>query len=123
MNRQIRQVAFLVLVMFTTLALSVTSVQGLARPSVWESWSANGALNSDPRNRRTLIRVLRARPETKLIASHDLDLVLETCRRVLLIADGTLAADGPARELLRDKALLEANGLELPLCLAGVPDL
>ncbi|MFR1988737.1 MAG: hypothetical protein ACLS3C_01210 [Oscillospiraceae bacterium] len=77
----------------------------------------------DPRNRRTLIRVLRARPETKLIASHDLDLVLETCRRVLLIADGTLAADGPARELLRDKALLEANGLELPLCLAGVPEL
>ena len=47
----------------------------------------------DPRNRRTLIRVLRARPETKLIASHDLDLVLETCRRVLLIADGTLAAE------------------------------
>ena len=29
----------------------------------------------------------------------------------------------PARELLRDKALLEANGLELPLCLAGVPEL
>ena len=77
----------------------------------------------DPRNRRTLICVLRARPETKLIASHDLDLVLETCRRVLLIADGTLAADGPARELLRDKVLLEANGLELPLCLAGVPEL
>ena len=47
----------------------------------------------DPRNRRTLINVLRARPETKLIASHDLDLVLETCRRVLLIADGTLAAE------------------------------
>ena len=56
MNRQIRQVAFLVLVMFATLALSVTSVQGLARPSVWESWSANGALNSDPRNRRTVSR-------------------------------------------------------------------
>lgn len=36
----------------------------------------------DPRNRRTLIRVLRQRPETKLIASHDLDLVLETCSRV-----------------------------------------
>lgn len=80
------------------------------------------ALGLDPRNRRTLINVLRARPETKLIASHDLDLVLETCRRVLLIADGALAADGPAQELLRNKALLEANGLELPLCLAGVPE-
>ena len=76
----------------------------------------------DPRNRRTLIRVLRQRPETKLIASHDLDLVLETCSRVLLLADGRLAADGAAGEILRDRTLLEENGLELPLCLAGVPD-
>ena len=64
----------------------------------------------------------RQRPETKLIASHDLDLVLETCSRVLLLADGRLAADGAAGEILRDRALLEENGLELPLCLAGVPD-
>ena len=56
MNRQIRQVAFLVVVMFAALALSVTSVQGLARPAIWEPWSANGALNSDPRNRRTVKR-------------------------------------------------------------------
>ena len=76
----------------------------------------------DPRNRRTLIRGLRQRPETKLIASHDLDLVLETCSRVLLLAGGRLAADGAAGEILRDRALLEVNGLELPLCLAGVPD-
>ena len=61
-------------------------------------------------------------PETKLIASHDLDLVLETCSRVLLLAGGRLAADGAAGEILRDRALLEENGLELPLCLAGVPD-
>lgn len=61
-------------------------------------------------------------PETKLIASHDLDLVLETCSRVLLLAGGRLAADGAAGEILRDRTLLEENGLELPLCLAGVPD-
>ena len=67
----------------------------------------------DPRNRRTLIRVLRQRPETKLIASHDLDLVLETCSRVLLLAGGRLAADGAAGEILRDRTLLEENGLEL----------
>ena len=76
----------------------------------------------DPRNRRTLIRVLRQRPETKLIASHDLALVLEACSRVLLLADGRLAAGGAAGEILRDRTLLEENGLELPLCLAGVPD-
>ena len=76
----------------------------------------------DPRNRRTLIGALRARPEGKLIASHDLDLILETCRRVLLISGGRLAADGPAQTILRDRTLLEENGLELPFCLAGVPD-
>lgn len=73
----------------------------------------------DPRNRRTLIHVLHARPETKLIASHDLDLVLDTCTRVLLLSGGTLAADGPAPVLLRDQTLLEQHGLELPLCLSG----
>ena len=38
---------------------------------------------------------------------------------------GSITVDGlpVTRELLRDKALLEANGLELPLCLAGVPEL
>lgn len=39
---------------------------------------------------------------------------------MLLLAGGRLAADGAAGEILRDRALLEENGLELPLCLAGV---
>ena len=54
--------------------------------------------------------------------ADDLDLILETCRRVLLISGGRLAADGPAQTILRDRTLLEENGLELPFCLAGVPD-
>ena len=74
MNRQIRQVAFLVLAMFTALSLSVTSVQGLARPAIWEPWSANNALNSDGRNSRTVNR--------------DFD----TDRGPILLADQTTAA-------------------------------
>ena len=76
----------------------------------------------DPKNRRTLIRTLNALPVTKIIATHDLDLVLETCDRVLLLHDGQIAADGPAWEILRDRALLERHSLELPFCLAGVPE-
>ena len=76
----------------------------------------------DPKNRRTLIRTLTALPVTKIIATHDLDLVLETCDRVLLLHDGQIAADGPAWEILRDRALLERHSLELPFCLAGVPE-
>ena len=79
------------------------------------------SLALDPGNRRRLIQVVNHLPQTKLIASHDLDLVWETCDRVLLIHDGRLAADGPTEAILQDRELLEENGLELPLCLAGVP--
>ena len=56
---------------------------------------------------------------TKLIASHDLDMILDTCSRVLLLSGGQLVADGRAEDILRDKSLLEANRMELPFCLAG----
>ena len=76
----------------------------------------------DPKNRRRLIHLLKKLPETKIIASHDLDMILETCDRVILLDHGKIVADGPAQELLRDQELLEAHDLELPFCLAGVPD-
>jgi cobalt/nickel transport system ATP-binding protein len=76
----------------------------------------------DPCNRRRLIHILKELPMTKIIASHDLDLILETCSRVLLLSGGRIVADGPAAELLRDRALLEAHRLELPLCLSGCPE-
>lgn len=76
----------------------------------------------DPKNRRQLIQTLNAMPITKIIATHDLDLVLETCDRVLLLADGKILADGSAMEILSNKSLLEQNRLELPFCLAGIPN-
>ncbi len=65
----------------------------------------------DPRNRRELIAALNTLTETRLIATHDLDLVRRTCDRVLLLSRGTIAADGPSDTILADSALLEANGL------------
>jgi cobalt/nickel transport system ATP-binding protein len=73
----------------------------------------------DPYNRRIVINTIRSLPQTKLIASHDLDMILDTCSRVILLSDGRIAADGPAEEILRDKALLESHRMELPFCLAG----
>ena len=72
----------------------------------------------DPLNRRTVINAVNALPQTKLIASHDLDMILDTCSRVILLSGGTVVADGPAQELLRDRALLEANRMELPFSLS-----
>ena len=68
----------------------------------------------DPYNRRLVINQIRKLPQTKIITSHDLDLILDTCERVILIGNGRIQADGPAAEILRDKTLLEANRLELP---------
>ena len=73
----------------------------------------------DPYNRRIVINTIRSLPQTKLITSHDLDMILDTCERVILLSSGTIAADGPADVILRDKALLEAHRMELPFCLTG----
>jgi cobalt/nickel transport system ATP-binding protein len=81
------------------------------------------AARLDPRSRRRLIRLLAGFQHTKLIASHDLDLVLELCDRVLVLDEGRVVADAPTRQILRDQELLEAHGLELPLTLQGaLPD-
>ena len=73
----------------------------------------------DPFNRRLVIRTIRQLPQTKVITSHDLDMILDTCDRVILLGGGKIAADGPAEEILRDRELLEANRMELPLSLSG----
>lgn len=69
----------------------------------------------DPLNRRRVIRTINALPQTKWIASHDLDMILDTCERVLLLSDGKIVADGASETILRDRELLEANHMELPL--------
>ena len=69
----------------------------------------------DPYNRRIVINTIRGLKQTKLITSHDLDMILDTCDRVILLSEGKIAADGPAEQILRDRALLEKHHMELPL--------
>ena len=70
--------------------------------------------NLDPHARRELMKFLNGLSITKIIAGHDLDFILETCRRIIILDGGSVAADGPAREILSDRHLLEAHRLELP---------
>ena len=69
----------------------------------------------DPRNRRNLIGILNEIDSLKIITSHDLDFILDTCERCVLLDEGRIIADGRSEKILMDKELLEAHGLELPL--------
>lgn len=72
----------------------------------------------DPKNRRNLIRILNQFEHLKIIASHDLDMILETCNRVILLDGGRIVCDGKTKDILYDKKLLEEHNLELPLSVA-----
>lgn len=69
----------------------------------------------DPGNRRNLIHILNDFSHLKVIASHDLDFIMDTCDRVILMNEGRIVKDGSKEEILTDEGLLVNNGLELPL--------
>ncbi|MBL7197393.1 MAG: ABC transporter ATP-binding protein [Candidatus Omnitrophica bacterium] len=70
--------------------------------------------NLDPKHRRNLINFLKELKLTKIIATHDLDLVLETCSKIVLLNKGKLIVAGKSLDILRDKTLLEKYDLEVP---------
>jgi cobalt/nickel transport system ATP-binding protein len=75
----------------------------------------------DPAARRRLIGYLKSFEHTRIIASHDLDLVLSVCQRTLVLSGGKVLAEGPTAQVLSDRVLLERASLELPLCMQGPP--
>ena len=60
----------------------------------------------DPRGRRELMELLDGFGEAKIIASHDLDFIANSCSRCLVMCRGALVADGAAQEILGDQELL-----------------
>ena len=77
--------------------------------------------NLDPKTRRQLIELLKTFEHSLIIATHDLDLVLDLCPRTIVLKEGRVAADGPTREIMADEELLAACNLEKPLRLQGCP--
>lgn len=72
--------------------------------------------NLDPISRRNLISLLQSFEDvTKIVATHDLELVLELCERVMVLDRGQMIALGETKELLSDEPLMESHGLTVPL--------
>jgi cobalt/nickel transport system ATP-binding protein len=77
--------------------------------------------NLDPAARRHFIGMLASFRHTKIVATHDLDMVLDLCGRTIVLKEGRVVADGPTMSLFSDEALLKDCRLEKPLRMQGCP--
>ena len=71
--------------------------------------------NLDPRSKWSLVELLNQLPITKIIATHDLELVRALCHRTVVMDEGKIAADGKTESILDDIPLLKAHGLAPPV--------
>ena len=67
----------------------------------------------DPRSRRTVINLLKEIRDTKMIATHDIDLAWELCDRAIILSKGEVVAEGSIEEILKNENLLMKYGFEL----------
>lgn len=70
--------------------------------------------NLDPRARRLIIDLIRQFRHTTLIATHDMEMVVDLCDRTIVMKEGRIVADGSTRHIFDDLVLLEDCGLEQP---------
>ncbi len=70
--------------------------------------------NLDPRGKRNLHEILKSLPVTKVIATHDLEMVVELCARTIVLDSGLIVATGPTEEILGNEELMLKHGLEKP---------
>ena len=75
----------------------------------------------DPQARRQLIEMLKTFKHSKIIATHDLDMVLDLCERTIILNEGRIQADGKTADIFQDEKLLTGCHLEKPLRLQGCP--
>lgn len=75
----------------------------------------------DPKSRRRVMGLLKRFDHTRIITSHDLDMVFDLCERTIVIKEGEIAAQGLTSEILTNAELMDACGLEVPLSLQNCP--
>lgn len=75
----------------------------------------------DPHARRQLIALLQAFHHTRIVTSHDLDMILELCDRTIVLHEGLVMADGPTMEIFSNDELLKTCRLEKPFAMQNCP--
>jgi len=67
--------------------------------------------NLDPRAKWELIALVKGLHMTRIVASHDLEIVTELCERTIVLDDGKVVADDATPIIMSNTALLERHGL------------
>ncbi len=67
----------------------------------------------DGRGRRQIAEILRARSQTLLVVTHDVEFAAAICSRTILMDEGRSVFDGKTADIMRDSNLLLSHGLEL----------
>jgi energy-coupling factor transport system ATP-binding protein len=68
--------------------------------------------NLDPRSEELLCEILQQLKVTKLLISHDIDIISLICERTLVMHGGRLIRDYPTSAFLKDGQLISINGLD-----------
>lgn len=74
--------------------------------------------NLDPHARRRLTQILRGLPQTKIIATHDMNFAYQIADQVAVLYKGRIVTQGKKEAILTDEALLLKYDLELPTIIA-----
>ena len=67
--------------------------------------------NLDPRAKWEFTELVKGLPMTKIVASHDLEMVAVLCERTIILSNSKIAADDNTKSILSNTTLLERYGL------------
>jgi len=67
--------------------------------------------NLDPRAKWELVKLVKGLPMTKIVTSHDLEMVAALCERTIILDEGKIVADDATINIMSNTPLLERHGL------------
>jgi energy-coupling factor transporter ATP-binding protein EcfA2 len=68
--------------------------------------------NLDPQSEEILCEILKQLDVTRIVISHDMDIIAMTCARTLVMHRGRLIRDYPTQAFTNDENLISINGLD-----------
>lgn len=92
-------------------AAAIATILSMA-PKIITLDEPDGSL--DPRNRDNLVKLLKALPQTLIIATCNMSFAAALADRAVLLDKGRIIAAGDAKDIMSDSQLMAEHGLEVP---------